>query len=129
MKVVDPGHKYELDTYDCPGLKSQRLVFVKRNDPPEKYPGNTSSYPGTIMQEVIKALIDRLQYVNRQIPCAETEAVLGLMQTSLFLLEERANRVHGRTLDFSSLGEAGEETTCKGCGHIQCGGECGRRDD
>lgn len=124
MEILDPGHRYILEGYDGP--LTQELTFVKRNDPPEKYPGNTSAYPGTIMQEVIKALIDRLQYVNNQTPCAETEAVLGLMQTSMLLLEERANRMHGRTLDFDSFDELLTTPTCPGCGHIQCAGECGR---
>lgn len=124
MRVIDPGHTYELSTYDCPGLgRPQTLKFVKRNDPPEKYPGNTSAYPGTIMQEVFKALIDRLQYVNNQIPCAETEAILGLMQTSLFLLEERANRLHDRSLNLGSLDELVALPTCKECGHVQCAEE------
>ena len=128
MRVVDPGHRYVLEGYDGPdGPLAQALTFVKRNDPPEKYPGNTSAYPGTIMQEVIKALIDRLQYVNNQTPCAETEAVLALMQTSLLLLEGRANRLHGRILSPETLSELIGLPTCTGCGHIQCSGECGRQ--
>lgn len=126
MKVLDSGHRYLLDVLDGLPDSSIDLVFVKRDDPPEKYPGNEGHHPGTIMQEVIRALIDRLEYVNNQIPCAETEAVLALMQTSLLLLEQRANRTHGRTLGAENLHMLASIPTCQGCGHIQCGGECGR---
>ena len=95
MEVIDSGHHYRLENYDTHYISedSQELIFVKRNDPPEKYPGNTSAYPETIMQKVIKALIERLVYVNNQIPCAETESVLSMMRVSLLLLEVRANRI------------------------------------
>jgi len=130
MRVLDPGHRYLLDTldaFDGPEYNAPvDLTFVKRDYPPDKYPGNEGHYPGVIMQEVIRALIDRLEYVNNQIPCAETEAVLALMQTSLLLLEQRANRTHGRTLDVPELWSMSHLPTCKGCGHTQCTGECGR---
>lgn len=128
MEVIDPGHEYLLQNYDAfDGAEFntlQNLTFVKRFDPPEKYPGNDSAYPGTLMQEVIKALIERLVYVNNQTPCAETESVLGMMRTSLLLLEIRANRIHNRFLDLMHLDHLEEYETCKICGHVQCPGDC-----
>lgn len=56
MKVIDPGHVYDLRSLD--GEQLNRLVFVKREGP--SYPGNVGHYPGTTMQEVLRALIDRL---------------------------------------------------------------------
>ena len=52
MEVLDTGHDYLLHSFD--GGESVRLTFVKRNDPPEKYPGNDSAYPGTQIQEVLQ---------------------------------------------------------------------------
>ena len=122
MKVVDSGHKYELEVFDTEEVEATLpLVFVKRNDP-----RNEDAYPGTIIQEVLKALIERLEYVNRQFPCAETESVLHMMKTSLLLMEIRANRLYGRFLHLNREDDILGLQTCRRCGHTQCEGECGK---
>lgn len=124
MKVLDPGHEYELASLD--DGEPQRLIFVKREG--AGYPGNVGHHPGTIMQEVLRALIERLEYVGRQIPCPETELSISHLKTVLFLLESRAARRHGRIL-MASLDELLYRLPCPGCGHVECGGSCGRRDE
>lgn len=42
MEVEDPGHKHRLKVFD--GGEPQTLTFVKRNDPPEKYPGTGGTW-------------------------------------------------------------------------------------
>lgn len=61
MTVIDPGHEYLMDSLD--GEQTNRLVFVKRQG--VKYPGNVGAHPGTTMQEVLRALLERLKYVNQ----------------------------------------------------------------
>lgn len=92
MKVIDPGHTYELLNYDGDG--SQILHFVKRMG--EGYPGNDSAYAGTLIQEVLRALIDRMTYVNKQISCDNNTRVLFYLRMALFQLEERAAQRHGK---------------------------------
>lgn len=119
MKVVDPGHIYELDKLDS--YEKVRLVFVKRVG--KTYPGNENVHPGTNMQEVIRALIDRCQYVDGQIESIHTKQVVVLLREALTRLETRAAERHGRV--FNSQTHAIELLpTCKKCGHIGCGGEC-----
>ena len=118
MEVLDPGHNYLLDSYD--GGDPIKLTFVKRDQPPEKYPGNVGHYPGTIVQEVLRALLERCRYVYKQAPNPETEASVELLRMALYLFELRANRIHGRAL-LLSLGEVERAATCHSCGHIQCG--------
>jgi hypothetical protein len=120
MRVIDPGHEYVLDSLD--GDAPQRLVFVKRQGP--KYPGNVGSHPGTTIQEVLRALLERLAYVNAQIPCAETEAASGMLTTALVLLEQRAARRHGRVLAAPLARVISGEGKCPRCGHVGCPG-CG----
>jgi hypothetical protein len=115
MQVLDPGHEYLLDSLD--GAQENRLVFVKREG--EKYPGNVGSHPGTTMQEVLRALIDRAKYVNNQIPCVETKSVIAYMEHIIWLLEMRASHNHGIWEHFSNQ-EAAYGQTCKQCGHIKC---------
>lgn len=123
MRVIDPGHCYELRTLDgVADPQSRVLRFVKRHG--ERYPGNADSYPGTTSQEVLRALIDRGEYVNAQIPCAETEAATELMRAALFLLEARAARLHDRSLDLTTTRDLEDAECCRSCGHVGCVGTC-----
>ncbi len=117
-KVIDPGHKYLLLTLD--GETEQVLTFVKRDKSTEKYPGNQGHYSGTTLQSVIRALIDRVSYLQGQISCDENIAIISNLQNCLFLLEHRAMRRHG--LDASTLTQfdAQLKDMCPKCGHVRC---------
>lgn len=117
MKIVDPGHVYQLACLD--GDETESLRFVKRCTPPEKYPGNVGSHAGTTMQEVLRALIDRALYVGGQIPCTETELAVEAMREALWFFEVRAARRHDRALG-PRPERIEQEPTCATCGHIRC---------
>ncbi len=121
MKVLDPGHLYELSSLD--GGDVRILRFVKRVGP--RYPGNDRAYGGTTMQEVLRALVDRSEYVNGQIPCVETESAIGLLRAALVLFEIRAKRVKGKHLDARVVEDVIDGETCAKCGHVQCEEHCG----
>lgn len=118
MIVKEAGHIYELSSLD--NGDPQTLIFVKRDSPSYKYPGNKGNHGGTISQEVLRALIDRSEYVNNQQPCAETEAVTGLLKTALFLLESR--NAKKKDLDFNpaTLDFVRQAAICDKCGHVGC---------
>ncbi len=116
MTVIDPGHDYWLDALD--GGAPVRLTFVKREGP--RYPGNVGTHGGTTLQEVLRALIERSNYVNAQIPCPETTLAIGLLQSALYLFEARAARVHGRILNCSLAGVVEGAGKCLRCGHVGC---------
>lgn len=124
MDIIDPGHKFKLSSLD--GDHEQTLQFVKRCDPDNpgggKYPGNHDSYPGTTSQEVIRALIARLKYVDNQVKGHENTIVLLLLRQCLYLLEARAKRRRGEVLPVISCSttEIELEPTCPRCGHIRC---------
>jgi hypothetical protein len=121
VTVVDPGHEYLLDSLD--GERENHLVFVKRVGP--KYPGHVGAHPGTTIQEVLRALIERCEYVNRQQPCSETESAKNYLTLALIELEKRAARVHGRRLEIEDLRRVvSGEGKCTACGHVGCPG-CG----
>lgn len=111
----------ELDHTTDPA-PSQRLIFVKREG--DGYPGNLGSHPGTTSQEVLRALIERAEYVNRQVPCAETQAASELMRAALVLLELRAARRHERFLDAPDVEWIVDSTCCPKCNHVGCEGDC-----
>lgn len=123
MKVVDPGHVFDLDTIDGDGEQA-RLVFVKREG--INYPGNVGAHAGTTIQEVLRALISRGEYVNGQVPSDETTECVALWRRSLRLMEERASRRHGRLLVATDAELESGATKCAVCGHHGCVGECSR---
>lgn len=115
IEILDKGHYYRLPSLD--GNGTQPLFFVKRVG--EKFPGNTNAYSGTTMQFVIRALLERMRYLQNQVWSAENVVIIFLLQTVIWLLEFRAARRHNRSywhsLDFAEKSEA-----CKECGHTDC---------
>lgn len=119
MKVIDPGHEYELLTLD--GGFPQRLRFVKRCDPknPDRFPGNTNAHPGTTLQSVLRACLERIYYLDGQISCAENRQIMHHLQQSVLLLEKRAARRHGREYNHDAV-FATTADMCVKCGHTDC---------
>lgn len=123
MKVVDQGHLYELNVLDGEGpAPTARLRFVKREGP--NYPGNVGAYPGVTTQEVIRALIDRMLYVNGQQECIDNRSAISHLRDALVVLEIRAARTAGYALDLSEYHALGHRIeafpTCERCGHLAC---------
>ncbi len=117
MKIKDCGHVYTLDALD--GGAEQEIRFVKRVG--DGFPFNHApAYGGTNCQEVLRVLIDRVDYLQRQKPCAESESISALLKTALMLFESRAARLHGHTLELRDLMECVSSTTCSTCGHVKC---------
>lgn len=116
--MIDPGHTYELASYD--GESVVRLTFMKRVGP--MYPGNARAYPGTNIQDVLRVLIDRTAYLERQIPDTANVVVSRALQDALFALERRAARRHGRKLLQSDPDGIENIPACIVCGHIECEG-------
>ena len=122
MTVIDPGHSYELEFLDHKNYceRQQTLTFVKRMG--EGYPGNTSAYPGTVIQEVLRALLDRFDYLNNQIPCEENIECIIHLKEVLYLLEKRAAIRHGRTIPM--MQQILNDPSCINCLHTGYMGEC-----
>lgn len=123
MKVIDPGHHYALAALDKPAGVAESyelLKFVKREG--EGYPGNAGHHSGTNIQEVLRALIDRVKYLDKQIPHDSNTVIVMNLRNALWLLECRAAERHGRKkpryIDIEL------EPTCSTCGHVGCEGTC-----
>ncbi|SRR5712691_3268699 len=116
MKCIDPGHQYELNNID--GEQKQLLIFVKRMG--DHYPNNYSAHEGVTSQEVLRVLIDRAKYLNSQISCAETDAIIQGLRQQLYLFELRAKRVKKKTLNLDTFYSIEYCPTCITCGHILC---------
>lgn len=81
MKVIKPGHTYELDHLD--GNGKQTLQFVQRE--PHHEPKE-----GTNNQEVLRALIDRVILLDSEKPWEGNKKLLNHLRSALLLHEIRA---------------------------------------
>lgn len=118
-KVIDPGHRYDLLVLDNNSFTAfcQHLTFVKRKG--DNFPGNKNRYPGTTIQSVMRALYDRLGYLQDQRWCLENWIIRQLLLTSVWLLEFRASRRHG-LFYFHGRRFAMNAKMCSSCGHTNC---------
>ena len=87
MEVIDPGHVYKL--WQLGSEDSVTLTFVKRSGGAIQY---DEEWPGLQTQEVIRSLIERTEYLNSILPCAETDATLWHLRSALYEYEVRAYR-------------------------------------
>lgn len=101
MKVLDPGHVYEVPNLEAPG--EQQIVFIKRSSRMVKHPNER---PGTNTQEVIRVLIDRTEYLNDIGSCDETADAIYYLRMALWCYEARAYRRKQQNLNKQASAQA-----------------------
>lgn len=84
MRVLVPGHSYELNNLD--GQPVAALGFIRK----EMVDGKLmTASDGTTNEEVLAALIDRIKSLNAKAPCRENAVCLTHLETGLLWLEKR----------------------------------------
>ena len=83
MDVIDKGHRYSLKKNGKNENCRNELVFYKDADI------NSDGYDGTTNQEVIRALIDRIKFLNKQKPCEYNREIVYHLRMALVLHEKR----------------------------------------
>ena len=96
MKILTPGHKYELASHE--GGTPQVLQFIEKKpvfQPPNCSPKQLLTVnDGTTNEEVLRVLIDRLELLNGRVPCRENSITITKLQEALMWQEKRtASRV------------------------------------
>lgn len=81
MHAIVPGHQYELDHLD--GSGKTILQFVSRAPLHERK-------EGVINQEVIRALIDRVQFLDAEVRWSGNDEIIHHLRMALALHEARA---------------------------------------
>lgn len=120
MRVTSPGHRYQLSHLDDPCRGFSVLTFVKRMG--DGYPGNVSRHPGTTCQEVLRALIDRVEYLDGQQRSSHNDVILDSLRTALWSFEARAAGRHGRKPP--PLRDIERQPVCPQCGHVGGDSSC-----
>ena len=92
MKVLHEGHLYELQSFE--GSEPQELQFIEKVPVEEGAIELKTVNDGTTNEELLKVLINRMQYLNSKFPCRENSIVITKLEESLMWLEKRtADRV------------------------------------
>jgi hypothetical protein len=105
MEIVDPGHRYRLQNNKSPGFKTT-LIFYKDTKI------NKGGYAGTTNQEVLRALIDRVKFLDAQVSHPANAEIIIHLRKALVLHEQRhLDRLVQR-------GDAVEDISVKSSGHF-----------
>jgi hypothetical protein len=108
--IRDPGHRYQLRVEE--GLSPVFLQFVKTKD---------GKQCGTTNAEVVRALINRTQFLEANDPQPVNEGIILLLRLVLYDLEYAEAKLAGRELpDSCDPGEIETYPVCSECGHIFC---------
>lgn len=89
MKVIVPGHLYEVPYLEHPGKGKLLVRFLRRSSEMVQYPYD---WPGVNTQELLRVLIDRTQFLYQVGPCEETANAISWLQMALYEYEARAWR-------------------------------------
>ncbi len=94
MKIIKPGHTYEVANFHDPASPGQIIEFIEKVP---KEPGSTEMVlvtDGTTNEELLRVLIDRIHELNKKFMCRENSLAITKLQEGLMWLEERTrNRI------------------------------------
>ena len=91
MKNLVAGHTYELSNFEKKDEKGQVLQFIHKEPITEGSTELKTISDGTTNEEVLEALINRMNFLNRKFPCRENSIVITHLETALLWLEKRTN--------------------------------------
>ncbi len=88
MKVITEGHRYELENFENPNRPGQILQFIEKT-PSDQTGGLLTKCDGTTNEDVMRVLINRIQFLNGKFPCRENSIAITKLEESLMWLEKR----------------------------------------
>ena len=90
MKILKPGHKYELENFESPKLQGQEIQFIEKEQDSNNLSGPYITInDGCTTEEVLKVLINRNIFLQRILPCKESEIAVDKMEEALMWLNKR----------------------------------------
>lgn len=101
MRNPIPGHVYFLDLFEKPNSERDciEVQFIQKEP---IAPGSTEMRTvanGTTNEEVLRMLIDRMQYLQTKFPCRENAIVITKLEESLMWLEKRTSDRKARSVE------------------------------
>lgn len=89
MKVLTPGHKYELSNLENHAATGQVLQFIQKEPIAEGSKQFKTVADGTTNEEVLEMLIDRIVTMNAQFSCQENEFCIEHLRCAMIYLKKR----------------------------------------
>lgn len=90
MKVLTPGHKYELENFERKDQPGQAIQFIEKTAAPDGAPGTLVTVnDGTTSEELMKVLINRLEYLYGKFPSEETRCSIEHLKIALYAQQSR----------------------------------------
>lgn len=83
VRIVEPGHIYAVKNRDD---NSEQIIKFIRSD----LPGQAGSHDGILCQDLLRILMDRVHFLNKQQPCQENQDIYVRLREVLILFETRA---------------------------------------
>lgn len=103
VKILRPGHRYELFNFDKVNEPGQELQFIEKRPyltaDADPKPAMETVNDGTTNEAVLEVLINRLQFLNAKFPCRENAIVITHLETALLFLEKRTRDRQARGVD------------------------------
>ena len=90
MKVIKPGHLYELDSLEH--TVQQRLQFIEKELDVAVDNKLITVNDGTTNEEVLEMLIDRMKHLNKKMPCKESHQAITKLEEALLWIESRTSK-------------------------------------
>jgi hypothetical protein len=84
MKILTPGHCYELANFEHPESMGQEIQFIEK-----EHPSMRTIHDGTTNEEVLAVLIDRLKSMGEKLPCRENSIAVTKCEEALMWLNKR----------------------------------------
>jgi hypothetical protein len=103
MKVLTPGHKYELANHENKDAPGQLLQFIEKQREHEESVKFITVNDGTTNEEVLAMLIDRLDSLYQKLPSEETADALKYCKMALQRLEDRTRDRQARGVEATPL--------------------------
>lgn len=113
MRIIEPGHVYEVENVDGDG--TQVITFVRRRGDDGDLLPAYQRHEGILTQELLRVAIDRTLYLNAENPCREDVEIVDRLRDVLRAYEARAAR---RSLEKLSMPE--RKLLCPVCHHLLC---------
>lgn len=89
MQILTPGHRYLINNFDQTEPPAQTIQFIQKESLDPVNPRLSTIVNGTTNEEVLRVLIDRMQFLQGKFPCRENSIVITKLEESLMWLEKR----------------------------------------
>jgi len=99
MKILRPGHLYELENFEQKDQPGQQLQFIEKVPVTPGTEKLRTVNDGTTNEELLAVLIDRLKYLLAKLPSPETSTAITKCEEALVSLEKRTAERKARKVE------------------------------